>query len=51
MAALEVEMEHVLIQAGAPFMLLLMLLIAYPFKRYVQKMKDCKLKRFLLISW
>lgn len=44
-------MEHFLSQAMAPFMLLGMLLIAYPFKWAVQRMRDCKLKRFLLISW
>ena len=35
----------------APFGLLLMLLIAMPFKRRVQRMKDGWLKRFLLIRW
>jgi hypothetical protein len=25
--------------------------LAYPIKRYVERMPDCKLKRFLLISW
>ena len=44
-------MEHALAQAGAPFVLLVMLLIAWPFKRAVQKMKDCKFKRIMLISW
>jgi len=42
-------MEHFYASAGAPFML--MLLVAWPFKLYVQRMQDCKLKRFLLISW
>ena len=40
-----------LAQALAPFMLLGMLLIAHPFKRAVERMKDGKLKRFLLIRW
>lgn len=45
-------MNSFFVAAGAPFALGLMLLVAYPFKRYVQtKMKDGKLKRFLLISW
>jgi hypothetical protein len=44
-------METFLIQMCAPFGLVLMLAVAYPFKRYVQRMKDGKLKRFLLISW
>ncbi len=36
----------------APFMLFGMLLLAWPIKRWVQtRMKDGKLKRFLLISW
>ena len=36
--------------AIAPFMLLLFLVIAYPFKRLViDKMKDGKLKRLLLL--
>ena len=44
-------MDALLVAAAAPFGLFLLLLIAYPFKRYVKNMKDCKLKRFLLISW
>lgn len=44
-------MNAFFVAAAAPFMLFLLLLIAYPFKQYVKKMKDCKLKRFLLISW
>ena len=36
----------------APFFLALMLLIAWPIKRWVQtRMKDGRLKRFLLIRW
>lgn len=38
--------------ALAPFMLFLMLLVAWPFKRLVQrKMKDGRLKRLLLLRW
>lgn len=38
--------------ALAPFMLFLMLLVAWPIKRLVQlKLKDSRLKRFLLLSW
>lgn len=38
--------------ALAPFMLFLMLLVAWPIKRLVQlKMKDGRLKRFLLFRW
>lgn len=37
--------------ALAPFGLFVMLLIAYPFKRMVQRMKDGKLKRLLLYRW
>lgn len=35
-------------QAIAPFLLFAMLLVARPFKRAAQRMKDGKLKRFLL---
>lgn len=35
-------------QALAPFALFVMLLIAWPFKQLVKRMKDGKLKRFLL---
>jgi hypothetical protein len=39
-------------QLLAPFVLLVMLLIAWPIKRWIQlKMKDGKLKRLLLTSW
>jgi len=34
-----------------PFIALGCLLLALPIKRRVQRMKDSKLKRFLLISW
>ena len=37
--------------ALAPFGLLLMLLIAAPFKRRVQRMRDSKIKRLLLFRW
>jgi hypothetical protein len=38
--------------AFKPFLAVLFLLIAWPFKRAVQLyMKDGKLKRFLLFSW
>jgi hypothetical protein len=33
------------------WLLLLMLLIAHPVKRAVQRMPDSRIKRFLLISW
>jgi hypothetical protein len=37
---------------AAPFFLFAMLLVAWPIKRWVQiKMKDGKLKRFLLFRW
>lgn len=35
----------------APFVCFGMLLIAYPFKRAVLRMKDGRIKRFLLIRW
>lgn len=38
-------------QAAAPFFLFLMLLVAWPVKRFVQRRKDSWLKRLLLISW
>lgn len=34
-----------------PFIALGCLTVAIPFKRAVQRMKDGKIKRFLLISW
>ena len=37
--------------ALAPFGLFLMLLIAWPFKRLVQRMKDGRIKRLLLYRW
>jgi len=41
-----------LVPAFLPFYLFLLLLIAYPVKKLIQlKMKDGKLKRFLLFSW
>jgi hypothetical protein len=40
------------VPVAAPFFLALLLLIAYRVKKWVKtKMKDGKLKRFLLISW
>ena len=44
-------MEMMLAMIIKPFLVMGMLLVAYPVKRMVQKMKDGKLKRFLLISW
>jgi hypothetical protein len=35
-------------QLVAPFLLVAMLVIAYPFKRLVMRMRDSKLKRLLL---
>lgn len=37
--------------AASKFILLGMLVLAWPVKRAVQRMPDSKLKRFLLISW
>ena len=45
-------MEHFFAQMAAPFMLLLMLLIARPISnRIKRKLKDGPLKRLLFISW
>jgi hypothetical protein len=45
-------MTALLVGIFKPFVLFAMLLIAWPFKRAVQKyMKDGKLKRFLLFRW
>jgi len=45
-------MDRFLAALLAPFFLLVMLLIAWPIKRWVQtRMKDGWLKRLLLISW
>lgn len=45
-------MDRFWAMAGAPFALFVMLLIAWPIKRWVQlRMKDGKLKRFLLTRW
>lgn len=45
-------MERFLSQALAPFVLFAMLLVAWPIKRWVElRMKDGKLKRFLLFRW
>lgn len=44
-------MEMMLAMIFKPFIALGMLVIALPFKRMVQRMKDGKIKRFLLISW
>ena len=44
-------MEQFYVQLAAPFFLLLLLLIALPFKRWAQRLKDGKLKRFLLTRW
>lgn len=44
--------DRVLSQMATPFVLFVMLLIAYPFKMAVIKyMKEGKLKRFLLFRW
>jgi hypothetical protein len=44
--------EAFLVPLLQPFFLFLLLLIAWPIKRLIQlKMKDGKLKRFLLFSW
>jgi hypothetical protein len=44
-------MDRALGMALAPFFLLLCLLIAHPFKRAAERMKNGKLRRFLLIRW
>jgi hypothetical protein len=44
-------MEWVIALVLKPFALVAVLCLAYPIKRYVERMPDCKLKRFLLISW
>lgn len=45
-------MDHFWAQMGAPFMLLLLMLIARPISNLLKrKMKDGPLKRFLFISW
>lgn len=44
-------MEKFLVMALYPFALFVMLLIAWPFKRAVQRMKDSRIKRLLLWSW
>jgi len=44
-------MEKFLGMALAPFFVLACLAIGYPIIRAVKRMKDCRLKRILLISW
>jgi len=39
------------IRLKTPFLLFLMLLVAYPLKCAIRRMKDGRLKRFLLFSW
>jgi hypothetical protein len=44
-------MEMFLAMLIKPFLALGVLCIAFPIKRAVQRMPDCRLKRILLISW
>ena len=44
-------MDKLIGMAMAPFFVLACLTIGYPIIRAVKRMKDGRLKRFLLISW
>ena len=44
-------MTAFIVAALKPFILVLMLLVAWPFKKLVERMPDSKLKRFFLFKW